>query len=144
MKPTPVKLLPELGLHSVWTLLWRWVLGAAVGTGVIAVTSPLFLRSYLPLNADPCGVSGLSRLIQIIAGVAKGMPIQRLALLECQAKLCRYSGLSVSNGEQTADLNQLKVRRHRLLFGVTLRRRVFLLMMMTSCSQKLKMRPVVI
>lgn len=53
MKPTPVKPPTELGLPSVWSLLWRWVLGAAVGTSVIAVTSPLFLRSYLPLNADP-------------------------------------------------------------------------------------------
>ena len=53
MKPASVKLQPELGSHSVWALLWRWVLGIAIGTLLIAVTSPLFLRSYLPLNADP-------------------------------------------------------------------------------------------
>ena len=53
MKPASVKLQPELESHSVWALLWRWVLGVAIGTLLIAVTSPLFLRSYLPLNADP-------------------------------------------------------------------------------------------
>ena len=53
MKSAPEKLQPELGSHSVWALLWRWVLGAAIGTSLIAVTSPLFLRSYLPLSADP-------------------------------------------------------------------------------------------
>lgn len=53
MKSAPIKLQPEWASHSVRTLLWRWVLGAAVGTSLIAATSPLFLRSYLPLNADP-------------------------------------------------------------------------------------------
>lgn len=53
MKSAPVKLQPESGSYSVRGLLWRWLLGAVVGTSLIAVTSPLFLRSYLPLNADP-------------------------------------------------------------------------------------------
>ncbi len=53
MKSAPVKLQPESGSHSFRALLWRWLLGAVVGTSLIAVTSPLFLRSYLPLNADP-------------------------------------------------------------------------------------------
>jgi len=53
MKSAPVKLQPELGSHSLRALLWRWLLGAVIGTSLIAVTSPLFLRSYLPLNADP-------------------------------------------------------------------------------------------
>lgn len=53
MKPVLVKLQTESGPHFVWALLWRWLLGAVAGTCLIAVTSPLFLRSYLPLNADP-------------------------------------------------------------------------------------------
>ena len=53
MKSAPVKLLPDSGSYSVRAVLWRWLLGAVVGTSLIAVTSPLFLRSYLPLNADP-------------------------------------------------------------------------------------------
>ncbi|MDB4807723.1 hypothetical protein OAH22_02580 [bacterium] len=53
MKPVLVKLQTESGPHSVWALLRRWLLGAVAGTCLIAVTSPLFLRSYLPLNADP-------------------------------------------------------------------------------------------
>jgi len=53
MKSAPVKLQPELGSHSLRALLWRWLLGAVIGASLIAATSPLFLRSYLPLNADP-------------------------------------------------------------------------------------------
>ncbi|MGB1708226.1 MAG: hypothetical protein ACPHF4_10415 [Rubripirellula sp.] len=53
MKPVLVKLQTESGPYSVWVLLGRWLLGGVVGTCLIAGTSPLFLRSYLPLNADP-------------------------------------------------------------------------------------------
>lgn len=34
-------------------LIGIWFVGMIVGTGLIAVTSPLFIRSYLPLQADP-------------------------------------------------------------------------------------------
>ncbi|MGB1816105.1 MAG: hypothetical protein ACPHJ3_12185, partial [Rubripirellula sp.] len=53
MKPVLVKLQTESGPYSVWVLLGRWLLGVVVGTCLIAGTSPFFLRSYLPLNADP-------------------------------------------------------------------------------------------
>ena len=53
MKSASVKLQPESGSHSIGVLLWRWLVGAMAGTCLIAVTSPLFMRSYLPLNADP-------------------------------------------------------------------------------------------
>ncbi|NND99773.1 MAG: hypothetical protein HKN47_20835 [Pirellulaceae bacterium] len=33
-------------------LLVQWTIGAVVGTMLIAITSPLFVRSYLPLHAD--------------------------------------------------------------------------------------------
>ena len=33
-------------------LIGSWLAGMLVGTGIIAVTSPLFVRSYLPLHAD--------------------------------------------------------------------------------------------
>lgn len=34
-------------------LIFSWLAGAAVGTLLIAVTSPAFVRSYLPLHVDP-------------------------------------------------------------------------------------------
>jgi hypothetical protein len=34
-------------------LIARWLIGAVVGTALIAVTSPLFVRSYLPATIDP-------------------------------------------------------------------------------------------
>lgn len=52
MNSAPEKLQSESGSYSGWGLLCRWLLGAVIGTSLIAVTSPLFLRSYLPLNAD--------------------------------------------------------------------------------------------
>jgi hypothetical protein len=38
---------------SVQRLLVNWIVGAIAGTAVIAITSPLFVRSYIPLTADP-------------------------------------------------------------------------------------------
>ena len=34
-------------------LIIRWIGGSLVGTLIIALTSPLFVRSYLPLQLDP-------------------------------------------------------------------------------------------
>lgn len=34
-------------------LIASWLAGSLVGTAIIAVTSPLFVRSYVPLEADP-------------------------------------------------------------------------------------------
>ena len=34
-------------------LIFRWIIGAVVGTSIIAITSPLFLRSYLRSTIDP-------------------------------------------------------------------------------------------
>ena len=34
-------------------LIGSWLTGVLVGTGLIAATSPWFVRSYLPLHADP-------------------------------------------------------------------------------------------
>ena len=34
-------------------LILAWIVGSLVGTAVIAITSPLFVRSYVPLTADP-------------------------------------------------------------------------------------------
>ena len=41
MKPSPVR-----------SLVITWVLGAVIGTLLVGVTSPLFVRSYVPLQAD--------------------------------------------------------------------------------------------
>lgn len=38
---------------TVKRLLRSWLIGILVGTGIVAVTSPLFVRSYLPLRVDP-------------------------------------------------------------------------------------------
>jgi hypothetical protein len=38
---------------SALRLLVQWIVGVVVGTAAIAVTSPLFVRSYLPLQVDP-------------------------------------------------------------------------------------------
>jgi len=53
MKRMSGKLPLKRGTLSGRTLLLRWICGALVGTCLIALTSPLFLRSYLPLSADP-------------------------------------------------------------------------------------------
>ncbi len=53
MKRTSRELPPEVRSIAGWTLLLRWAFGAMVGTCLIAISSPLFLRSYLPLHADP-------------------------------------------------------------------------------------------
>jgi hypothetical protein len=34
-------------------LVATWIVGAVVGTAVIAISSPLFVRTYAPLHADP-------------------------------------------------------------------------------------------
>lgn len=34
-------------------LIAKWLSGAVIGTALIAITSPLFVRSYLPLTIDP-------------------------------------------------------------------------------------------
>jgi hypothetical protein len=34
-------------------LILQWITGALIGTAIIAITSPLFVRSYLPLQTDP-------------------------------------------------------------------------------------------
>jgi hypothetical protein len=34
-------------------LIATWIVGTIVGTGLVAITSPLFVRSYAPLAADP-------------------------------------------------------------------------------------------
>lgn len=34
-------------------LIVRWLIGGAVGTGLIAITSPWFVRSYVPWRVDP-------------------------------------------------------------------------------------------
>lgn len=38
---------------NVWRLATRWLFGAMIGTALIAVTSPWFVRSYLPTSIDP-------------------------------------------------------------------------------------------
>ena len=38
---------------NVRRLATRWLLGAVIGTALIAGTSPLFVRSYLPMAIDP-------------------------------------------------------------------------------------------
>ena len=53
MNSGPQMLRRDSDSHSVSILLCRWAVGIALGTGLIAVSSPLFVRSYLPLNADP-------------------------------------------------------------------------------------------
>ena len=53
MKRMSGKLPLKRGTLSGRTLLLCWICGALVGTCLIALTSPLFLRSYLPLSADP-------------------------------------------------------------------------------------------
>lgn len=41
------------GRSPITRLILRWAVGSVAGTLVIAVTSPLFVRSYLPLRVDP-------------------------------------------------------------------------------------------
>ena len=35
------------------SLLFRWIIGGIFGTAIVAITAPLFVRSYLPRPLDP-------------------------------------------------------------------------------------------
>ncbi|MCH1439819.1 MAG: hypothetical protein L7W43_09190 [Rubripirellula sp.] len=108
MKSASIELQPELESHSISTLLWRWVIGAAVGTSLIAVTSPFFLRSYLPLKSD--SVRGVWTLPpgSEYRWRSEGYADTSIGPLGMPGKITGLKSISVLSGERSEELSQMQ------------------------------------